>query len=699
MAPGEPNNFNGNEDFIMMNFGSSRRWNDEGSSRRMRGIVEIAGSTPLGSIALEQNTYSVGEGAGGIDIAIVRSGGNLSSPASVQYRADSGTATLGSDFTATEGTISFAAGETRKIVRVPIQNDQIDEPNESFSFVIQSPTGANLGTIRTANVTIIDDDNSLLTVNPVRANESSSEALITLTRGSGIGTASVDFATQDGTALAPGDYQNTSGTVTFAEGETSKTLRIAVTNDSVAEPNETFQVNFSNPVNLTLGSPSVAVTLVDDDPGQFVRETVISGLLAPTAFARTPVGGPALMFIAEKSGVVKVAENNSVVGAPFIDLSPEVNNVRDRGLLGIAVHPNFYSGSPYVYLAYTYDPPEAFLNTNPSTSLDDPDQFGNRPVRVVRIKADAAAGFRRAVPTTDPDRQVVILGRNSTWANTSRPDGNSTTNLSIPESGRNPDGSYIEDYIKTDSESHTVGQLAFGADGALYVSIGDGTSYNAVDPRTVSVLNPDSLSGKILRVDPLTGQGFADNPFFNGNANANRSKVWNLGLRNPFRFTMQPGTSTPFIGDVGWNSWEEVNVGTRGANFGWPGYEGGNATNQVQSQYYNNVNAIRTFVDGNPSVTAPIYGRRHSEGARAIIMGDFYDGNTFSSVYSGALFVADVNEGTVDALTLDSQNRVTAVRRFDSGVQGLVYLETGPDGNLYFVNIGNGTIGRWRPLP
>nr|MCM0590750.1 PQQ-dependent sugar dehydrogenase [Gloeotrichia echinulata DEX184] len=331
--------------------------------------------------------------------------------------------------------------------------------------------------------------------------------------------------------------------------------------------------------------------------------------------------------------------------------------------------------------------------------MDDPDRAGNRPARVVRITADATNGYRTAVANS----QVVIVGKNSTWANTSRPDGNSTTDFSIPESGRTTDGGYVQDYIKTDSESHTIGQLAFGADGALYVSVGDGTSYNGRDARSASVLNLDSLSGKILRVDPLTGQGLADNPFFNGDPNSNRSKVWNLGLRNPFRFTIKPGTSTPFIGDVGWSTWEEVNVGTSGANFGWPAYEGGtNAVNLVNLRQPSydaaNIPAIEALYNPDQVVTAPIYARNHSAGARAIVLGDFYDGNTFPSAYNDTVFVADVNEGTVDALTLNSENRVTAVRRFASGIPGIVYMETGPDGNLYYVNLGTNSIGRWRPV-
>ncbi|MFK0730324.1 MAG: Calx-beta domain-containing protein [Gloeotrichia echinulata GP01] len=692
-APGEPNNRGGNENYAVMNWGSTGKWNDLPSTVVRRGLIEVAPA----SLALEKNTYSINETAGSLVIGVVRSN-DSTDKATVQYRVDSGTAVADSDFTATSGTLTFGVGETSKTFTIPIINDTLIEGNETFTLVIESPTGADLGTIRTASVTLIDDESTVLTISEPEVNENAGNAIITVTRGNGVGTGTVDFTTVDGTAIAGSDYQATSGQLTFADGETSKTITIGLINDTIGEPDETFTIQFTNLVGVTLQDTSLnTVTIIDDDPGSFIRETFISGLNQPTAFVRTPDNS--LMYILEKSGIIKIAQGNTVLATRFIDLRQDVNNVRDRGALGLAIHPDFFNGSPYIYVSYTYDPPEAYLNTNPTTTLDDPDRAGNRPARVVRITADATNGYRTAVANS----QVVIVGKNSTWANTSRPDGNSTTDFSIPESGRTTDGGYVQDYIKTDSESHTIGQLAFGADGALYVSVGDGTSYNGRDARSASVLNLDSLSGKILRVDPLTGQGLADNPFFNGDPNSNRSKVWNLGLRNPFRFTIKPGTSTPFIGDVGWSTWEEVNVGTSGANFGWPAYEGGtngvNLVNLRQPSYdAANIPAIEALYNPDQVVTAPIYARNHSAGAKAIIIGDFYDGNTFPSIYNDTVFVADVNEGTVDALTLNSENRVTAVRRFASGIPGIVYMETGPDGNLYYVNLGTNSIGRWRPV-
>jgi glucose/arabinose dehydrogenase/HAMP domain-containing protein len=697
-TPNEPNNAGGNQDFAVMNFSGSKQWDDEFGDRAFQGIIEIPDPDLPSSISLEQNTYSINEANGNLEIAVLRSG-NTQGEATIEYRVDSGTAIESVDFAATSGTLNFAAGDDRRVITVPIINDEIQESAENFTVVIQSPTGADLGTIRTATATIVDDDRSSLSFNSPRVEEGTDSVTVNLIRGNSSLDASVDFITVDGTAVAGDDYETTSGTVTFAAGEIAKTITIPIADDNIGEPKETFSVQFSNPSNIFLDNGDrTTVTIDDNDGGNFVREDYITGLNLPTAFARTP--DDSLMFISEKSGLIKVAQGNNLLATPFIDLRDEVNDVRDRGLLSVAVHPDFFNGSPYVYATYTYDPPEAYQNINPNTNLDDPDNEGNRPSRIVRITADAATNYTTAVAGS----KTVIVGKNSTWANTSRPDANSTKDQSIPESGRTPDGGYVQDYLKTDSESHSIGHIAFGEDGMLYISVGDGTSYNRVDDRTVSVLTPDSLSGKILRVDPITGEGLSDNPFYDGDPNSNRSKVWNLALRNPFRFSIQPSTGIPFIGDVGWKTWEEVNVGTRGANFGWAAYEGGvdangNTINLPQPEYdAADIPEIEAFYQSGQTVTAPIYARNHADGAKAIVLGDFYEGTSFPSIYQGALFVADVNEGTVDALILNGQNRVTEVRRFASGIKGIVYMESGSDDNLYYVNINEGTIGRWRSV-
>ena len=123
-------------------------------------------------------------------------------------------------------------------------------------------------------------------------------------------------------------------------------------------------------------------------------------------------------------------------------------------------------------------------------------------------------------------------------------------------------GRPFEDCIPRDENSHTIGTVVFAPDGSLFVSSGDGSNYGGVDPRALRAQHLDSLAGKILRIDPSRGLGLPDNPFFDaGEPEPQPLEGVGLGLRNPFRISVHPGPSEAFIGDVGWNSWEEINTG------------------------------------------------------------------------------------------------------------------------------------------
>jgi glucose/arabinose dehydrogenase len=411
---------------------------------------------------------------------------------------------------------------------------------------------------------------------------------------------------------------------------------------------------------------------------------VSTGLVQPTAVDWLPDG---TMLIAEKGGVVKTFNNSALSSTPFIDISDIVNGTRDRGLLDIAVHPDF-ANNPYVYLLFTYDPPEVY-NQAAGTNAG-PDGKGNRAGRLIRVTADASNGYL----TAEANSQVLLLGENSTWDNFNA-FANSTVNFSEPPAGELPDGSYLQDFINSDSESHTVGGLAFAPDGALYVSIGDGASYNNVDRRADRVQHIDSLSGKILRIDPLTGDGLPDNPFYNGDPDANRSKVYQLGLRNPFRIAVDPVTGQLFIGEVGWTKWEEINSSGPGANFGWPFYEGGSGVSLVQPAYEATPEG-QDFFSQNVPVDASLYALNHqADGINAIVMGDVYRGSAYGAEYQGNVFFNDLGQGIVRHASIDASGNVTDVNVFATGANVVVQISEGPDGFLYFADLDDGTVGRW----
>ncbi len=416
-----------------------------------------------------------------------------------------------------------------------------------------------------------------------------------------------------------------------------------------------------------------------------LTQVVATGLAQPTSLDWSPDGRN--LYIAQQSGIVRVMRDGVMQLTPTLDFRDHVNGTRDRGLLDIAVHPDLQN-NPYLYLLYTYDPPETLQNQG--NLLAKPDGNGNRAARMTRVTLDAATNFTTIVAGSE----VVLMGTNSTWTNFN---GfiNSTFDFNAPPSGILPDGTNVRDFIATDSESHTIGSIEFGTDGALYVSIGDGTSYNRVDPRTVRVQDIDNLSGKILRVDPITGAGLPDNPFYNGDAGANRSKVYQYGVRNPFRIALDSETNQLYVGDVGWTAWEEINSAGPGANFGWPYYEGGSGVSN-QTGGYKDLAAAQAFYASGAAVTPSLFALNHAAtGINAIVLGDVYRGTVYPAEYSGDLFFNDLGQGIVRNISFDASGAIASVDTFTTGAQVVVQIATGPDGNLYFVDLDDGTIGRW----
>ncbi len=219
---------------------------------------------------------------------------------------------------------------------------------------------------------------------------------------------------------------------------------------------------------------------------------------------------------------------------------------------------------------------------------------------------------------------------------------------------------------------HVGGCVRFAPDGRLFVSTGD-TGWLSPYPQDRS-----RLEGKLLRVNP-DGTIPSDNPFV-GVAGV-RPEIYQWGLRNPFRFSIQPGTGIPFIGDVGYNSWEEVDTGPPGANFGWPVVEG------IASA-------------PNPAFVDPIFSYDHSLGSAAIVGNVFYQGSNFPAEYSGNFFFFDHSRGHLGRIVLDSHNQVVSVTYpwIQTAATGLLYgpvdLELGPDGALYYCTYAPGAMRR-----
>ncbi|HEX7168765.1 MAG TPA: Calx-beta domain-containing protein [Acidimicrobiales bacterium] len=184
----------------------------------------------------------------------------------VAYTTANGTATQPGDYTTTAGTLTFAIGETFKDVSVPVKGDVLHEANENFTLVLSAPTNAALQDA-TGEATIQDDDATpSLSVDDVQSTEGGAGPSFTVTLSAASGqTVTVNYATSNGTATAGADYTAASSGLTFAPGETTKNVSVIVVNDVLDEASETYTLTLSSAVNATIGDPSGAGTILDND--------------------------------------------------------------------------------------------------------------------------------------------------------------------------------------------------------------------------------------------------------------------------------------------------------------------------------------------------------------------------------------------------------------------------------------------------
>ena len=381
-------------------------------------------------------------------------------------------------------------------------------------------------------------------------------------------------------------------------------------------------------------------------PAGFEQEVVVSGLSEPTAFAFLPDGG---ILIAEKSGVVRVADADGLAEEPFLDISDHVNHHYERGLLGLAVDPEF-SANGFVYLLYSYE-------------NDAQDEEGEKTARLTRVTI--SAGVARA------ESEAVILGTRV---------GSSCD--------RFPPGS---DCIPNDWIGHSVGDIAFAPDGTLFISVGDAASWDYANEDALRAQDLDSLAGKILHIT-RTGEGVPSNPFWNGDPQAARSKVWAYGARNAFRFALEPGSGIPYVGDVGWSRTEEIDTVPAGSNLGWPCWEG----REIQDQY-ELMAACRSLYDrGWSAVHFPLVAYHHgAEGQQraSVTGGDFYTAGSFPAELHGAYFYGDYLRGFIRSIQADRHHAlISGPTDFTGSAAGVVDIQVGPDGALYYLSITAGEL-------
>lgn len=341
-------------------------------------------------------------------------------------------------------------------------------------------------------------------------------------------------------------------------------------------------------------------------PSGFTDALVAAGLTWPTALA---VADDGRVFVTEQSGALKVIKNGTLLPTPFIELTVRGQGgaANEEGLVGITLDPSFATNN-FLYVYYTV--PASGGNV---TSHN----------RVSRFTANGDV----AIPGSE---QILF-------------------EVPGPSSG-----------------AHNGGALHFGADGKLYIAVGDHS--NSANSQSMN-----TVKGKLLRIS-VDGTIPDDNPFFTTATGQNRA-IWALGLRNPYRFAVQPGTGKILINDVGNGSFEEINEGVAGANYGWNLTEG--PTND-------------------PRFRSPLFAYPHQTPSRflgcAIVGGAFYNPTavTFPSFYVGKYFFADYCGEWMRVLDPPTGT----AWEFATGVVQPVDLQVGNDGALYYLDRLAGSVRR-----
>jgi len=446
-----------------------------------------------------------------------------------------------------------------------------------------------------------------------------------------------------------------------------------------------------------------AIPKASAQPSGFSDELVIDGWSQAVGITFDENGR---MYIWEKGGKVWTVENGVRSTTPLIDISEEVGNWRDFGLVGFALDPNFLNNG-HIYLWYVVDRHHLLnygtVNYNSNASSEKEATIA----RLTRYTANSTDNFT----SIDYNSRKILIGESKSA------------------------GPPIL------HESHGAGQIIFGTDGTLMVTVGDGASYtNPIDegshPATYyqqalsdGIITPaqnigayrcqslNNLSGKILRIDPETGDGVPSNPYYQAiNPRSPQSRTWSIGIRNPYRIALKPESGshnaidgnpgTFFFGDVGWSTWEDLNVVEKaGQNFGWPIYEG-----ISQKAGYNNPNyAVEDTEHARPKIDwrhgadqarAYVNGSMTSIG-NGIVSGKQFRGNSstggvwythddFPEEYQNTYFHADYSAGWIRNFGFDNNNNPTFVKDFKLNAGAVVFLNTSPvENGLFYVRYPN----------
>jgi glucose/arabinose dehydrogenase len=365
----------------------------------------------------------------------------------------------------------------------------------------------------------------------------------------------------------------------------------------------------------------------------------LSGFTMPTDFAFLT---PRRVLVSEKRGVVWEADLRTDTRRIVLDLRKQTSVAYFRGLMTVAADPAF-AHNHFIYVLYSV--------TNGKTTATTP-----TTARLARYTLGANG---------EATRPRVLLGSAG---------GRSCS--SLPPSAN---------CIPADVD-HLGAQIVFAPDGTLFVSTGDGGGHDReVETEALRAQDVNTLGGKVLHIT-RDGLGVPSNPFFSGNAKANRSKVWATGLRNPFRLARDPRTGALVAGDVGSHRFDEIDVVPRGADLGWPCYEA-----DVHHPPYASTSLCRKLYMRSPSTLSwPV----KSEPSSTVIVGGTFVPRPLASDVHGTYLFASLGRGWLRAMAFSSRDLAATSHVLAQKLPGPVAIHTSPAGDLYILCLGTGDLLR-----
>ena len=370
------------------------------------------------------------------------------------------------------------------------------------------------------------------------------------------------------------------------------------------------------------GSPSDLPPPPDDgdrpDLGavKVALDPVIDGLDQPL-FVTGPADGTGRLYVVEQPGVIRVVEDGTLRERPFLDIRDRVQAGGERGLLGLAFPPAYGTGRDELYVHYS-------------------DSNGDTMVSSFRATGDDLG-------TADPDSERTILTQEQPYAN------------------------------------HNGGWIGFDADGMLLIGLGDGGAGGDPQNRASDL---GTILGKLLRIDVL-GAGDKpyiipdDNPFV-GREGA-RPEILHYGLRNPFRDSVDLATGDIWIGDVGQNAWEEIDVApadARGLDFGWRRWEGRHCYDEAAGC-------------DDSGVTMPVTEYPHADGC-SVIGGVVYRGDAIPAL-RGAYLFGDYCSGKLWAIDAGLEGAQAPILLLETGRQ-ISSIGTDESGEVWITDLGGSLL-------